>query len=175
MDGRLAVGLGLGAAALLFLKKPAGGGGGGAAGAPPGLQQSMAALSGVDPDVQTKAVQLLRDAWAVGVPLVVTDGYRSPKMQAALYAQGRNGVPGPIVTNAPPGYSWHEYRKAFDVGVLANGRPTWPNDVALWQRIGAVGKRLGLEWGGDSTTFVDRPHFAFHPGMTLAEARARNV
>jgi peptidoglycan LD-endopeptidase CwlK len=163
----VAIGLVLGAAALFFRK----GSGRPVAAPPPGLQQSMVPIGTLDPDVQAKALELLRAAWHVGLPLVVTEGYRSAKDQAIDYAKGRT-TPGPIVTNAPPGSSWHQYRKAFDVAVLVGGQATWPNDVALWRRIGDVGERLGLEWGGDSTTFVDRPHFAWHPGVTLAEARA---
>jgi peptidoglycan LD-endopeptidase CwlK len=106
---------------------------------------------------------------------VVTTGYRDPALQAQLYAQGRT-APGSVVTNAPPGSSWHEFGLAFDVAVMGpNGNPTWPNDVALWSRIGAAGKAAGLQWGGDFTTLTDRPHFEFHPGVTLSMARAGRV
>lgn len=136
----------------------------------PGMAASEKYIGQLDLSLQAKAHALLIRAAVLGIPLVVTQGYRDPKEQARLYAQGRT-APGPIVTNAPPGSSWHEYRLAFDVAVLAGGKPTWPNDVKLWDRIGAVGKSLGLTWGGDFASIKDRPHFEYHPGFGLAEAR----
>lgn len=110
-----------------------------------------------------------------GIRLCVTQGYRSSAEQAALYAKGRT-APGKIVTKAPPGYSWHEYRRAYDVAVLdANNHATWPNDPGLWTMIGALGKTLGLSWGGDFKTITDRPHFEYHPGLTLAQVRAHDT
>jgi peptidoglycan L-alanyl-D-glutamate endopeptidase CwlK len=91
--------------------------------------------------------------------------------QARLYAQGRT-APGAIVTKAQPGSSWHNFGLAFDVAPLVNGRPAWPNDEALWDLIGRYGKAAGLDWGGDFLTIKDRPHFEYHPGLTLAQARA---
>jgi peptidoglycan L-alanyl-D-glutamate endopeptidase CwlK len=133
---------------------------------------TAALIAELHPDVRGKAEALLAAAEAAGISLCVTQGYRSPAQQAALYAQGRNGDTRPQVTKAPPGYSWHEFRRAFDVAVLHDGKATWPNDVALWSRIGALGKAVGLEWGGDFKTIVDRPHFQDTGGMTLAQARA---
>jgi peptidoglycan L-alanyl-D-glutamate endopeptidase CwlK len=140
---------------------------------PPGLRQSEPLIAQLKPPVQTKARELLQRAINLGIPLVVTQAYRDPAQQARLYAQGRT-TPGAIVTNAPPGWSWHEYKLAFDVAVLdqATGRPTWPNDNALWQQIGAAGKAAGLEWGGDWTGIVDRPHFQFTMNTPIASARA---
>lgn len=130
-----------------------------------------AIIGQLHPDVQAKAHALLDAATAAGISLCVTQGYRSSKDQAALYAHGRNGDKRPVVTNAPPGYSWHEFKRAFDVAVLHEGKATWPNDVALWNHIGSLGKAIGLEWGGDFASIVDRPHFQLTGGMTLAEAR----
>ena len=69
------------------------------------------------------------------VPIVIVQSFRSAAEQARLYAQGRT-APGPIVTHAKPGTSYHEFGLAFDVAVLKDGKPTWPNDVALWTSIG---------------------------------------
>lgn len=123
------------------------------------------------PEVGALARELLASAKMHEIELCVTQAYRSSAEQAALYAKGRT-APGRIVTRAPPGYSWHEFRRAFDVAVVVGGKPTWPNDTALWATIGGLGKTLGLAWGGDFRTIIDRPHFEFHPGMTLTDARA---
>lgn len=140
---------------------------------PPGLPQSEAYIAQLHTAVQPLARETLQRAMNMGIPLVITQAYRDPAEQARLYAQGRT-TPGQIVTNAPPGWSWHEYRLAFDVAVLdqATGRATWPNDNSLWQQIGGAGKAAGLEWGGDWTSPVDRPHFQLTGGATMAQARA---
>lgn len=130
-----------------------------------------ALIAQLHPEVQLRCRALLEAATAVGILLCVTQGYRSPQQQAKLYAQGR-AAPGAIVTRAPPGYSWHEYHLAFDVAVLHEGKATWPNDIRLWRRIGELGKATGLDWGGDFKTITDLPHFEYHPGLTLADARA---
>lgn len=100
------------------------------------------------------------------VPLVIVQSFRSSAEQAKLYAKGRpGGPPGPIVTNAKPGTSYHEYGLAFDVAVLKDGKPTWPNDIALWTSIGTMGEALGLKWGGRFPGLKDYGHFELHiPG-----------
>lgn len=137
--------------------------------APPGLAASEPLLAGLLPEVASRARQLLTDAWGEGIPLVVTSGYRSLAEQGRLYEQGRT-TPGTVVTDARPGSSWHNYRRAFDVAVRdANGRATWPQDSALWAAVGRLGRSLGLEWGRD---FGDDDHFDYHPGLTLEQAMA---
>jgi peptidoglycan L-alanyl-D-glutamate endopeptidase CwlK len=136
-----------------------------------GMSASMPYIKSLHPSIQGLAKDVLQDAANQGLDLVITFGNRTNEQQAALYAQGRT-APGPIVTNAPPGSSWHNFGLAFDVAVLVNGKPTWPTNEALWQKIGAIGKARGLTWGGDFTSIKDRPHFEYHPGITLADARA---
>ena len=99
------------------------------------------------------------------VPLTIVQSFRSSAEQARLYAQGRT-TPGAIVTNAKPGSSYHEYGLAFDVAILQDGKPTWPNDVPLWTRIGEQGEALGLVWGGRFPGLKDYGHFELRmPGI----------
>ena len=138
---------------------------------PRGMAQSEPFIAKLHPSIQDMAREVLTRASNVGIDLVITQGLRDNEEQARLYAQGRT-APGSIVTNAPPGSSWHNFGLAFDVAVLnAEGKATWPEDSALWERIGQVGKAAGLTWGGDFTSIKDRPHFEYHPGVTLADAR----
>ena len=137
----------------------------------PGWERSRALIGKLDQAIQPMAWRVLADAWDKGISLVVTQSARTMAEQQALYDQGRT-TPGKIVTKAPPGSSWHNFALAFDVAVLEGTTPTWPNDLALWSKIGDIGKAVGLQWGGDWSGFPDRPHFEFHPGMTLADARA---
>jgi hypothetical protein len=139
----------------------------------PGLNAAtLLTVSKLHLTIQEPAISFLQDALhAAGLHLAVTQGLRTMKEQAALYAQGRT-TPGPIVTNAPPGSSWHNFGLAFDVALIQDGKLSWPNDENLWLRIGLIGEAHGLEWGGRWKTIVDRPHFQRVQGLTLAQARA---
>jgi len=120
--------------------------------AAPSIPPTVSALSartlkGLTPAAQSAALALLQAAAANGIQLEIVNGLRDSNTQAALFAQGRT-APGPIVTYAKPGSSLHEKGMAFDVAVNKNGKPTWPNDPALWQQIGALGESIGMTWGG---------------------------
>lgn len=90
--------------------------------------------------------------------------------QAAVYAQGRT-TPGPIVSDAPPGSSYHNYQLAFDaVPTAYKHLPKWNPTGPLWNKIGSIGKSLGLEWGGDWPK-PDQPHFQL-TAAPLSELKA---
>ena len=104
---------------------------------------SMERLSQVAPELSRRIRQL--DAIAPGLDLQVTQGFRTWKDQDALYAKGRNGNAGPIVTDAPAGYSWHNYALAVDVvpeDVLP-GQPDWNLQHPAWKHIVAVAATIG--------------------------------
>jgi peptidoglycan L-alanyl-D-glutamate endopeptidase CwlK len=128
-------------------------------------------LQGVHPAVADKARQLITKAYNEGIYVVITQGYRSKEEQDALYAQGRT-KPGKIVTNAPGGYSYHNFGLAFDLALLNNdGSVSWNVDDK-WKRVAQIGKSLDLEWGGDWKDFKDYPHFQYTFGLSLADLRA---
>lgn len=115
-------------------------------------------VSGLNSDVARKARALVLEAAKQGISLIISNTLRSTQEQSRLYEQGRT-TEGPIVTNAKPGTSKHEFGHAFDVAVAdKNGTPTWPEDNDLWNKIGTIGESLGLKWGGRFKT-PDRPHF----------------
>ena len=136
-------------------------------------------LADLAPHVRAMAEQLLADAKAAGIPLTVTCTRRSAAEQAAKYAQGRTS-PGPIVTRAPAGYSYHEYGLAIDVVptellALKDWGDTPEHRAhadALWARLGVIGKAAGFRWGGDFPLLPDRPHFEWAGGLSLAQLRA---
>lgn len=84
------------------------------------------------------------------------------------------------MTNARPGYSFHNFGLAIDVvptELLA--LPNWGDDPghrnrtsALWDGIGRLGERVGFRWGGRFGALIDRPHFEWSDGLNLAELRA---
>jgi hypothetical protein len=87
----------------------------------------------------------------------VTQGLRTWSQQAALYAQGRT-APGEIVTNAPAGYSWHEFGLAVDLVPMVGGEPDWDVEHPSWPAMISTGESLGLV-SGSTWTNPDRPHF----------------
>lgn len=126
------------------------------------------------PAVQRRCNAFLEACAAEGIELLITSTYRDFESQDALYAQGRT-VPGQKVTNARAGQSFHNYRVAFDVVPVVNGKPVWSTSGAsgqLWQQVGAIGKSCGLEWAGDWKTFREYPHFQYTGGLKLADLQA---
>lgn len=109
-----------------------------------------------------------------GIDILITSTYRDHESQDELYAQGRT-KPGKKVTNAKGGQSWHNYKLAFDVVPLRNGKPVWSttgDDGKLWERIGSYGEQVGLEWAGRWKSFKEMAHFQWAGGLTLADLQA---
>ena len=135
------------------------------------IEKAEKKLKGVHPVVATKARQLIEQAYKERINVIITQGLRTVEEQNELYAQGRT-KPGKIVTNAKGGYSYHNFGLAFDFAILKDdGSVNWNVDEK-WKRVGAIGKSLGLEWGGDWTSFKDYPHFQYTFGLSLAQLRA---
>jgi peptidoglycan L-alanyl-D-glutamate endopeptidase CwlK len=113
---------------------------------------------------------------AKGVKVEVISGLRSWKAQAALFASGRTR-PGPIVTMARPGSSWHQYGLAADLGLFKNGVYLDEKQPALadklYAEIGKIAAKHGVEWAGTWKKFQETPHFQVTFGLSLAQARAR--
>jgi peptidoglycan L-alanyl-D-glutamate endopeptidase CwlK len=143
-------------------------------------------IEDLHPHVKTLCEQFIKACEDAGLDVLITSTYRDHESQAELYAQGRT-KPGKIVTNAPPGKSWHNWRVAFDIVPLRHGKPVWGisgngiddnpsddefDDLELWLRIGAIGKSVGLEWAGDWKSFKEFPHFQYTGGLTLADLQA---
>lgn len=120
------------------------------------------------PIVKRKAEALIELMQMMGTPIKITDAYRSKEEQDALYKIGRTVQKDkPTVTNAKGGYSFHQWRVAFDVVfVKKDGTTTYEGD---WDKIGRVGELVGLEWGGRWASFPDRPHFQYTAGYAIED------
>lgn len=125
---------------------------------------SEARLHEVMPALADKISQLASQLAVEHIIFRVTQALRTWVAQDKLYAQGR-AMPGPIVTNVPGGYSWHNFGCAIDLvpmgmenhnGVIA---PDWNAEHPVWKRIVSVGLSLGLTSGATWRTFKDYPHF----------------
>lgn len=115
--------------------------------------QNTAKINELQESVRPLAQNLLRLAADQGIQLKIVSAYRSPDQQQALKDSGKG------VTNAGALLSYHNHRLAFDVAPIEYlSLPDWNPTGPLWAKIGAIGKSVGLEWGGDWQK-KDLPHF----------------
>jgi|SRR3990167_70934 len=123
-------------------------------------------LSDLDPRMVPLVENFVADCAKVGVDLLVTCTYRSNREQAEAYAKGRT-MPGAIVTNAKPGQSKHNAvntllrpaSQAVDVVPMRAGKCVWDDRDPVWQTVGEIGERVGLEWAGRWTKMRELAHF----------------
>jgi len=111
------------------------------------------------PDVQDKARTAMALAGTMYRTLYIAESYRTEERQNELYAQGRNGDTGKIVTNCSGAQCPHVEGRAMDVYPVAQGgtpivKDATPQDMDV---VGAVGEAAGFEWGGGWRQ-PDRPH-----------------
>lgn len=131
---------------------------------------SSRSLDDLLPWVKTKAEAFIAACANEGIDVLITSTYRDSESQDALFAQGRT-KPGKIVTNARGGYSWHNWRCAFDFVPLVNGKAQW-EDLTLFARCGAIAEGCGLEWAGRWKRMREYAHCQYTSGMTLADLQA---
>lgn len=131
----------------------------------PQHQANLNKIAELQESVRPLAENLLRLAADAGIPLKVVSAYRSPEAQQELKDSGRG------VTNAGALLSFHNHRLAFDVVPLEYiSLKDWNPSGPLWQRVGDIGKSVGLEWGGDWQK-KDLPHFQFSGGTPIRELK----
>jgi peptidoglycan L-alanyl-D-glutamate endopeptidase CwlK len=115
-------------------------------------------LKDLHPVLASRAVSLLTQLEMEGFECRITQGLRTFDEQNDLWKQGRNGNPGPVVTNAPAGYSWHNYGLAFDVVPIGAGGSDWNTSHSDWQRIISLAPMFKLFSGSLFRSFPDAPH-----------------
>ena len=125
------------------------------------------------PRTRAKAQAMEAACKAAGKPILIYSTLRDVESQNEIYAQGRT-KPGLIVTKVKGGDSYHQYGVAFDFVPTIKGIPQW-RDLVLYDECAAIGKRCGLEWGGDFKGFPDRPHMQDTLGFSVAEYKAGKV
>ena len=83
----------------------------------------------------------------------------------------------PIVTKAKGGQSNHNFGIAWDVGIFENGTYYEGKPGKEDKAYVDLGKLIkanvpGIEWGGDWTSFVDKPHYQLATGKSVSQIRA---
>ena len=125
------------------------------------------------PRLQSKIKELILKSAKEGLLIGIGECVRTVEEQDALYAQGRT-EPGNIVPNGKGSTysSMHQWGIAFDF-YRNDGQGLYNDSDAFFRQVGKIGKSIGLEWGGDWTSPVDKPHFQLPDwGSTPAKLKA---
>lgn len=124
-------------------------------------------ITQLHPRLQELLPKLIEECRKRGIYIKIGECMRSVKEQDAIYAQGRT-KPGIKVTNARGSSysSMHQWGVAadffLDMDVDGDGKKAddaFNNSTSLFEKVGAIGMKLGLEWGGNWKSIKDRPHF----------------
>ncbi len=147
------------------------------------------------PDVRDLADKFVEEAKKQGINVKITNTLRGGGEQHRLFSIGRNHeqlaetrddrmfrqaieeyehgkitMPHGAVTNADAGDSFHNYSLAFDFVPIVDGKISY--DItskagkARFQKLGSIGKSIGLEWGGDWKN-PDYPHMQLTHGKSI--------
>ena len=102
------------------------------------------ALNDLSPRFKPLAIELLARCVEQRVAVLIVDTLRTPEEQAANLAKGVSWT----------SRSKHLTGDAIDVcpyalyDLYGPDKLQWDNGDPVWQRIGEIGERLGLRWGG---------------------------
>ncbi len=130
----------------------------------------MELLDLIYPDIRVRMMRVYEDMQRTrSRGMKACGGTRTHAVQAEIYAKGRT-TPGPIVSHAKPGESFHNYGVGVD-SCFTGMDPFLVHDKdsgLLWSEYGRFCKAHGLVWGG-SFHMVDKPHAQLAYGLTLPE------
>lgn len=123
-------------------------------------------------ELMRKVIKIIRDA---GINARIISGTRTYAEQNKLYAKGRFGNTEDRVTNARGGFSNHNFGIACDIGIFS-AQGDYLGNSPDYARAGTIVKAAALpnlEWGGDWTSFRDRPHYQFRTGLSITQVRQK--
>ena len=116
-------------------------------------------LNSLHPFFRDQILNLIAKCKAKGIDLVIVETYRTHAKQHEYKTMGKK------YTNSGAGHSKHQYGLAVDVVPVVDSVAVW-NNTLLWRKIGAVGEKLGLRWGGRWRKPYDPGHFEWTGGLT---------
>lgn len=97
----------------------------------------------------------------LGIDIEIFETWRSIERQKELSKD---------VTRADSWKSWHQYGLAFDAVFRDPNTGSWYWESDKWEIVGGVGIDLGLIWGGNFKSIIDRPHFEYTLGLSIQDA-----
>ena len=121
----------------------------------------IADLSALHPFFRDKIIELIDICHSKGIELEIVETYRTVAKQNEYKRMGK------IYTRSTGGRSKHQYGLAIDVVPVVDSLASWEN-IALWKKVGAVGEKLGLRWGGRWRHPYDPGHFEWSGGVSSA-------
>ena len=110
-------------------------------------------ISELTPHTQKLCKEFLIRCENAGLPVIITETYRSQKRQDELFRQGRE-TDGPVVTWTKN--SRHTKRRAFDI---AKRGPDPYGDEEFFRKCAEIGKEVGLNPGYFWDDYQDKPHY----------------
>lgn len=139
----------------------------------------MRKIEDLHPKLQALLYELKAECEKQGLKIGIADCVRTVAEQDADYAKGRdkNGKiidKSKVVTNAKGSSysSMHQWGVAFDF-YRNDGKELYYKADGFFRKVGAIGKSIGLQWGGDFKSPVDEPHFQLPDwGSTPAKLKA---
>lgn len=126
----------------------------------------MRDITQLHPSLQQLAAELQAQCLTKGISIKYSECLRTVEEQDALYAQGRT-LPGNKVTNAKGTTysSQHQWGIAVDFyldmdvdGDGSKADDAFNNSTKLFDKVGETAVSIGLGWGGNWTSIVDKPH-----------------
>ncbi len=113
------------------------------------------------PEFTFLILKLFTVAYSTGLKIFIKETYRSQARQLELFEKGytqlkQNGM--------------HHFGVAADLSFYKN-KKSEPIKEIEWQKLGKIGKNLGLYWGGDWITFKDCSHLQLIPATVEAQTK----
>jgi len=132
---------------------------------------TLSKIARLHPKIRTDLPLILSNIHSKGISITITQATRTWAEQDALYAQGRT-KPGPIVTKAKGGQSFHNFSLAIDFALLhSDGSVSWSitedtnaNKLKDWDEV--VQSFLKYGWEHGDRGYFDNPHFQKVFGLT---------
>lgn len=137
------------------------------------VTESTAFINTLDAETKEKAILLYQYAFASGLLPLVFSGRRTFIKQDSLYKKWKSPAYPDAEIAAPPGRSYHNYGRAFDVLIMTtNGEGVFEYGSVALNYINKQ-HNLGFIWGGDFTTDKDPYHFA-NGSLSIDELQAES-
>ena len=102
------------------------------------------------PELQKKASELVEKCRQQGLIIKITDCLRDAAEQADCVRRGTSSLSYP--------HSHHNWGTAFDF-CRNDGKGAYNDNDGFFTKVGKIGQNIGLEWGGNWYSPVDKPHF----------------
>jgi hypothetical protein len=122
-------------------------------------------INSLHPFFRDQIITLIKKCKEKGIELAVVETYRTHAKQHEYKTMGKK------YTSSGAGRSKHQYGLAVDVVPMIDSIAVWDN-AALWRKVGAVGEKLGLRWGGRWRKPYDPGHFEWTGGLTSFQLAA---